>query len=314
MQLTYPIFEKMEPQGYKNEGIISQTRKNSQNGIFSLSKHNIMKQEVISMSKSFREEIDARYELISRTAKTLEEKVEKLPDGRLKIKRHGNSVYYYFTGEDTKERLLKKEDKKLLEDLLQKSYLEKVVKASKTEIESLNRIKKLYPDLVAEDVYMQLPEERKAFVKPIVPTDEQFIQRWQSKAFTPKPVSADLPVYLTMKGERVRSKSEVIIADRLNAGGIPYMYECPVTFKRNDEMMTVYPDFTILRISDRKTAYLEHCGRMDDPGYAEDMINRINDYSYAGIIQGDNLFLTFETSAAPIDMSVLEKMINKNFR
>lgn len=270
--------------------------------------------EVNKMTKLLRDEINARYELITKTQKTIEEKVKRFPEGRIKIKRHGDIIYYYLDGENIDERLLKKEDKKLLEDLLQKSYLEKVVKASKAEIEALKKIKKIYPEIIAEEVYYELPEERKGTVKPIVPTDEQFIQRWQCKPFIQKPVSDDLPMYLTMKGERVRSKSEVIIADRLNANGIPYKYECPLTFKKNDDTVTIYPDFTILRISDRKVVYLEHNGRMDDPGYAEDMVNRINDYSYAGILQGVNLFMTFETSETPLDMSVLDKMIDKNFR
>ena len=76
----------------------------------------------------------------------------------------------------------------------------------------------------------------------------------------------------------------------------------------------IHPDFTILRISDRKILYHEHCGRMDDPDYAEEMVKRINEYNREGIILGDRLFLSFETSDTPLDSRVIDNLINKHFR
>lgn len=265
------------------------------------------------MQRSIKEILDERHEMLTKTADTIGGKLEKYPAGRIAIKRHGDRIYYYSYGE-TGEKLLKKEDRKLLEDLLQKSYLEKVVRASQSEIAALEKMRKLYPEVVAEDVYAQLSEERKKYVRPIVPTDEQFVQRWMNRPYTPKKIADDMPVYLTAKGERVRSKSEVIIADRLASKGIPYKYECPLTFRRGGEEITIHPDFTILKVSTRKTVYLEHCGKMDDTDYAEGVVARVNDFSNAGIVLGDSLFLTFETSKTPLDISVLDKMITKNFR
>ena len=43
-------------------------------------------------------------------------------------------------------------------------------------------------------------------------------------------------------------------------------------------------------------------------------MNRVNDYNHAGIIQGERLFMTFETSKTPLDVRVLDKMIKENFR
>ena len=88
-------------------------------------------------------------------------------------------------------------------------------------------------------------------------------------------------------------------------------YECPLMVGDNE---IIHPDFTILRISDRKIIYYEHCGRMDDPGYAEDMVERSVKYSLSGILQGDRLFYTFETSATPLDVRVLDEMIRRNFK
>lgn len=74
------------------------------------------------------------------------------------------------------------------------------------------------------------------------------------------------------KGERVRSKSEVIIADMLNRKGISYRYEYPVYLKNVGQ---IYPDFTVLDAIRRREIYWEHLGMMDDPDYAEMAILRV---------------------------------------
>lgn len=49
--------------------------------------------------------------------------------------------------------------------------------------------------------------------------------------------------------ERVRSKSEKILADYFYRRKIPYKYECPLTLKG---VGTVYPDFTFLSPKTKK--------------------------------------------------------------
>lgn len=119
-----------------------------------------------------------------------------------------------------------------------------------------------------------------------------------------------MPVYETINGERVRSKSEQLIADRLYFNGIPYIYEFPLIIGD----MTFHPDFTILRMSDRRVLYYEHLGRMDDPGYSNKNTRRINIYSNNGIIMGDNLFISMETSLHPLDIRTVDRLIKTNFR
>ena len=76
----------------------------------------------------------------------------------------------------------------------------------------------------------------------------------------------------------------------------------------------IHPDFSILRIRDRKILYLEHNGKVGDQQYADDMVDRINKYEAAGIHQGDRLFLTYETVNKPLDDRVLDIMINDLFK
>ena len=72
--------------------------------------------------------------------------------------------------------------------------------------------------------------------------------------------------------------------------------------------------FSILRMSDMKVVYHEHCGKMDDPEYTEDMVSRVNNYNQAGIMQGDKLTFSFETTAVPLDVRVIDRLINEYFK
>ena len=71
--------------------------------------------------------------------------------------------------------------------------------------------------------------------------------------------------------ERVRSKSEVIIADTLARHGVPYRYEYPLKLKsgRDGAFRTIHPDFLCLNVRTRAEFYWEHFGLMDDPDYLE---------------------------------------------
>ena len=92
--------------------------------------------------------------------------------------------------------------------------------------------------------------------------------------------------------------------------GIPYRYECPLKVGNR----IIHPDFTILRMSDRKILYHEHCGKMNDPQYTEDLIIRAKDYNRTGIILGDKLFFTFESETTPLDMTMLDNIISQHYR
>lgn len=254
--------------------------------------------------------INDRHDLLVNSADALEKRILQFPEGTVKIKRTKYVSYYYLCLGKTEIRRLTGEDNELLKTLIQKSYLKTVLKATKDEIHAIEKLKSNYPAQILEDVYDNLPDERKAYATPIVPGDEKYVQNWLAIPYTPKPFRQDAPEFYTMKGERVRSKSEVIIADRLFAKGIPYKYECPL--KIGQEI--IHPDFTILRMSDRKILYHEHCGKMGDHEYVENMIDRVNKYGRAGIYIGNNLFLSLESADTQIDISWLDKFIENNYR
>ena len=113
--------------------------------------------------------------------------------------------------------------------------------------------------------------------------------------------------FYTDNGERVRSKSEVLIANAMKKHGIPYKYECPIVLKGIGK---IHPDFTALNIRRRKIYYWEHLGKMDDPDYARKNTFRLNMYEKNGLFHGDSLITTRETSTLPLDTKLLDRMID----
>jgi hypothetical protein len=74
----------------------------------------------------------------------------------------------------------------------------------------------------------------------------------------------DKLIHRTSRGELVRSKSEVIIANELHRLGVEYVYEKELRFGSDAPR---YPDFTIEDPASGLTVYWEHCGMLGDPGY-----------------------------------------------
>jgi hypothetical protein len=256
--------------------------------------------------------LSARCRSILKLIQSIEQQLARLPDGKLRIHRQGKSVSYYLVEEKQRDNgtLIDKDNFKLINGLAQKTYLQKVLKAAQREHKYLQGFINNYPQPLPEDVYYLQNEDRKALTQPVGLSDEEYKERWLSETYQRKGFAEGIPVYMTNKGLRVRSKSEQIIAERLDANDIPYKYEYPVTI----DDVVYHPDFKILRMSDRKEIFYEHLGRMDDPGYSQKNIVRLNRYSLNGIVQGDNLVTTMETSMTPLDTRVLDRLIEEVFR
>jgi hypothetical protein len=87
-------------------------------------------------------------------------------------------------------------------------------------------------------------------------------------------------IHRTERGDLVRSKSELVIADKLFARGIDYAYEQPIVLP---DGRVRYPDFTIADHARGVTFYWEHLGLLDDPGYRVRWEKKRAEYLAAGI-------------------------------
>ena len=53
---------------------------------------------------------------------------------------------------------------------------------------------------------------------------------------------------------------------------------------------------------------------MDNPDYANNAIRKMNTYSASGLIVGENLFTTMESSRHPLDIRTVDNLIDTIFR
>ena len=123
-------------------------------------------------------------------------------------------------------------------------------------------------------------------------------------------------IHRTLRGEMVRSKSELIIADRLHAHGIEYIYEQPLALGGQ----TRFPDFTIDDAENGVTYYWEHCGLLGDPEYRARWERKLAWYRDNGILPaeaggGENgtLIVTQDGENGGISSQEIEDLVTRIF-
>lgn len=118
----------------------------------------------------------------------------------------------------------------------------------------------------------------------------------------------DRLIHRTARGELVRSKSEVIIANALYYHNLDYVYEPELML----EGKIYRPDFKIEKADTGDVWYWEHCGMMDDPKYKKRWENKKTFYKKNGIEEGKNLIVTYDEDGS-LNSQKLEEIIKEIF-
>ena len=285
-----------------------------------------MKEELLSPS-NLEEEIEKRLKNLQTTLIEKEKEINKKLEGHLRIaQRHGRSQFYHYTeSSNPKGRYIPLKEKAFAYKLAQKDYDTEVIILIQKEIDTLqNYLKQTGGGRAISELYDSLCPPRRALITPVTLTDEQYAANWQEISWMGRPFSPDSPLLYTARGERVRSKSEVIIADTLFRHGIPYRYEFPLTLRRSNTAatgntatsghhtsITLYPDFLCLNTRTRSEFYWEHFGLMDSPEYSNNAAGKLRLYTENGILPGRNLIITMETQNEQLSTRTLEKLITE---
>ncbi|MCR4999092.1 MAG: hypothetical protein K6A05_04540 [Lachnospiraceae bacterium] len=215
---------------------------------------------------------------------------------------------YYLEGDDSPRTYVKKENLATVQAIVQHEYDERVMKELRNTKYHIDRFLCQYDMDAIENVYNKLCDARKVLVTPIIETDEDFIQSWKQQHIGQQNDYPTASTFLTEQGEKVRSKSEKILADLFLKYGIPYTYE-PQLCLENGKYF--YPDFALLNIRTRKTIYWEHFGLITDGTYASKAMQKIHAYDEGGLIVGENLLFSMESEEIPLDVRRVEEKIEK---
>lgn len=253
---------------------------------------------------------------LNRFITKLKSKGENKTKGYLRIDCKKNRCQYYYVESNKEERqkrngrYIKKEDMAIVKAIAQRDYDNVALKRACERIKLIDAFINKYSKTDLKQLYNNIHPKRRELIETDVISDEEYVFRWENMKYIGKG-GVEEDKIVTERGENVRSKSEKIIADKLYMLGIPYRYECPLVLDNN---FTVYPDFTILIMPDRKEVYLEHFGMLDDEEYFDRMLLKLNTYEKNGIYLGSKLFFTYETSRKPINTKALNNQLREWFR
>jgi hypothetical protein len=139
----------------------------------------------------------------------------------------------------------------------------------------------------------------------------------------PRPVSAGEQwleeglIHKTRRGEAVRSRSEVIIADALFANDVPYVYEQPLAMPGGSRRLS---DFTVEDRESGVSVYWEHLGLTLDAAYRRRWEEKQDWYRRNGILPreeggGTNgtLVVTEDSPRGGIDSGAIDALVNEVF-
>lgn len=246
--------------------------------------------------------------------------LHEAPKGCLKWQRKDKKIYYYkqdrITGEKSKEsrwgrKYIKKEEFAMAEGLAKKHYYLLMKDLAEKKIKALKQLINQYPDKQIETVYKELNPERKSLISPLLTEVQEKVKQFEEEVYEQTVMYAGNLKFETERGELVRSKSEVIIANILhrNKEDILYKYERPLHLKIRGMIKTIYPDFTVINIHTGRIVYWEHAGRMDDLEYTEEFVRKMNTYVANGLLPGRDIILTFETQENPLDIGAVKNIV-----
>ncbi len=232
----------------------------------------------------------------------LENEISKKPEGVLIAQStHGKGIFYIRNGK-TRKYISDKEIKKITA-MAQKEYMEKLLRDFKIVKEvlssSFRSLEKLLPE---KDALTSLHPLKRELITPLKLFSSNN-PRWDRT--NAKTVDKKTHPYETRKGDFVRSKIEMIIADFLFNLGVPYVYEMSIVI----DGVVYKPDFFILNLVTGEFIIWEHFGLMNDPSYIANNAGKLMAYISAGYKFGRNLIFTMEGREDPIKTDIILRLI-----
>ena len=266
-----------------------------------ISKFDSLLDTIHAYLSQFREQFD----LVTR-------RLKNAPEGSLKIVRKGRraELYHRAGKSDRQGTYLNKSRLTLAKKLAQKDYDTRAAKILDHKIKLLAALEKSYPNKDLEGLYDTYPQKVKQLIKPLVLSQEEYCTQWENVSYKGRSFDNTTTVYISDKGERVRSKSELIIANALFHSKIPYRYEYPLHIKGSGDF---YPDFLCLNPHTGREILWEHFGLMDNEDYRNNAISKLAKYSEAGFVPGRNFIYTMETTKTPLNSRFVKHIIQENF-
>lgn len=223
------------------------------------------------------------------------DELKKLPDGALYNK--NNTKEYYFIEPKTRKRTyISRKNLELLEQTRKSKAYKIGIKRCKENIKAEKNFLNKYKGIDFNTIVESMP---KVYHFEMLEHKESHRHiEFEGGVMHP-----------TASGLKVRSKSEVIIVERLDAEGLEFEYEQELILKDNGgRYRRVLPDFTF-NTSNGDKIYWEHFGLFKDYAYSRRAFDKLLLYANNDILPGSNLFITADSLDGKIDVSAIYNTI-----
>ena len=258
----------------------------------------------------YKEQIKTILNEVERTRSELEQELAALPEGELFIVRHENGECYC-------ERLPKKGnrkkerrfgitgDKEKTRALVRKKYVKKAVKIAEKDIEVLTKALDNYTPFDEQSIMTDFSRQHPR-VAGYIYRDASELEEWAKNYERQKDFYDEDLTSVAGDGTLMRSRGEIVIAEKLRHYDIPYRYEASLGIPD----LPYVPDFTIKRPRDGKIFYWEHFGDVNDREYMRRNDIKLDRYKEYNIVPWDNLIITYDFRENGVNVPLIEGMIH----
>lgn len=258
----------------------------------------------------YHEELNAIIEQIKGRKALLEEELQSLPEGFLHIQKRGDREFY--TVRDPKSGNRKKErrhgitrDPELVYSLIRKRYVLNALKIIEKDLRLLEAAFSKYTEFDENSVMGGFIAEH-PHLKDAVLRNAGIDIEWSSNYHHAEGLFADDRTSIASDGTIMRSRGEIVVAEKLKQNNIPYRYEMELDHPN----LPYIPDFVIKRPRDGKIFFWEHIGDVNDQDYMKRNARKFEVYEEYGIVPWDNLIITYDTINGGVNTPLIEAMIH----
>ena len=219
--------------------------------------------------------------------------------GRLNCKTiRGNPEFYEILEGEQAKHIHPKDLEKIIQ-LRTKGFIKKSIKILKKNLKQQRKLLESYQSYELREIEKKLVDAY----------NEEKLEKWLQRHYIQNPYHREHKKYMTSFGLLVRSKTEMIIAELLQAAGIPFHYdEEVVLFDAEGNEHVFYVDFVIMTPSGKRL-YWEHFGLFDQETYREKSFRKIKVFYDNGIVLSENLIITMEAEQNGLSIPSIERVI-----
>ena len=238
----------------------------------------------------------------------LRKELSLCPEGKLYEQKKNGRTYYiqviYNKGKQIHTGINSKPE--TINALIRKELYEKELQICLQRQDAVLQMEKNWPAFDLRREILLFEEKHPGFNERIIANaiQQKALSEWASAEYEKSDYKPEEKKQINSHGLRVRSKSEVLITEKLYEHSIEFRYEQVMTIGK----IKLNPDFTIRR-SDGKIFIWEHEGLTNVKTYLDWQTRKSQLYASVGVVPWDNLIVTYDNDNGIIDLRIVEAEI-----